>query len=643
MAIVEMKHLTLLAPKADRDRLLRALQKMNCVEISPPQEENAAYGETDSAGAQETGEEMKRIEWALSQLSKFDKSQKPLFGTFEEIPQERAAAVLADEKHYWHTVETMEGFERRRGELKGIEARAQAGIEQYEPWEGLGQAPDRALALGRQMIYLAGSIPGRNADKLREAFDALQIAAFDIVGSTRDSALIVAAIHRSVEKEARAALEQADFSQESFSALRDRPPAEYVQELKKRIAQANAERDQMQKDLAGFAGDIEGLKILYEILDQQKRRQEAAGRFAVTESTFLAEGWVPAESAEKVEKKIRKLSPVAAMELRDPLDEEQPPVQLHNNKFASAFEPVVEGYSLPDYRGIDPTAVMAPFYACLFGMMLSDAGYGLVMALLIPVFMKVKHIKFKDAKLLYLLTYGGIATIVWGLVYNTVFGFNPLPEKLWLLDAVNNSLPVMGVCIGVGALHLFAGLGVGAYMNFKRGKPLAALADQIAWCTLICGLGMLLLEQTKKIGQILAIASVVIILLFTKRGEKNPFKRILGGLSALYGISGWVSDLLSYMRLFGMGLATGVIGMVFNQLIGMIWGAGIIGKIIGAVLFVGCHAFNLGINALGAYVHSCRLQYIEFFGKFYEDGGRPFAPLGVKPKYVSIQPGEAEK
>ena len=392
MAIVEMKHLTLLAPKADRDRLLRALQKMNCVEISPPQEENAAYGETDSAGAQETGEQMKRIEWALSQLSKFDKSQKPLFGTFEEIPQERAAAVLADEKHYWHTVETMEGFERRRGELKGIEARAQAGIEQYEPWEGLGQAPDRALAPGRQMIYLAGSIPGRNADKLREAFDALQIAAFDIVGSTRDSALIVAAIHRSVEKEARAALEQADFSQESFSALRDRPPAEYVQELKKRIAQANAERDQMQKDLAGFAGDIEGLKILYEILDQQKRRQEAAGRFAVTESTFLAEGWVPAESAEKVEKKIRKLSPVAAMELRDPLDEEQPPVQLHNNKFASAFEPVVEGYSLPDYRGIDPTAVMAPFYACLFGMMLSDAGYGLVMALLIPVFMKVKHI-----------------------------------------------------------------------------------------------------------------------------------------------------------------------------------------------------------------------------------------------------------
>ena len=264
------------------------------------------------------------------------------------------------------------------------------------------------------------------------------------------------------------------------------------------------------------------------------------------------------------------------------------------------------------------------------------------MALLIPIFMKIKKIKFENAKMLYLLTYGGIATIIWGLIYNTVFGFNPLPQKYWLLDSVNNSMPVMIVCIGVGAVHLFAGLAVAAYMNFKRHDPLAALADQIAWATLLVGLGLLMLDATKQIGQIMALVSVAIILLFTKRGEKNPIKRIFGGLGALYGVTSWVSDLLSYMRLFGMGLATGVIGMVFNQLIGMIWGAGIIGKVIGAVLFVGCHAFNLGINALGAYVHSCRLQYIEFFGKFYEDGGKPFTPLGTKPKYVSIQPAQAE-
>ena len=145
------------------------------------------------------------------------------------------------------------------------------------------------------------------------------------------------------------------------------------------------------------------------------------------------------------------------------------------------------------------------------------------------------------------------------------------------------------------------------------------------------------MPSLKEAGKIMAIASVAVILLMTGRDKRNPFKRLMSGLSALYGITGWVSDILSYMRLFGMGLATGVIGMVFNILIGMVWNAGIIGKPIAVVLFVVCHLFNLGINALGAYVHACRLQYIEFFGKFYEDGGKPFKPLDMQTRYVSIQ------
>ena len=135
----------------------------------------------------------------------------------------------------------------------------------------------------------------------------------------------------------------------------------------------------------------------------------------------------------------------------------------------------------------------------------------------------------------------------------------------------------------------------------------------------------------------MAIAGVALIVLFAGREKKNPFARLMGGLGALYGATSWISDILSYMRLFGMGLATGVIGMVINQLIGMVFSAGIVGKIIGSVLFVGAHAFNLGINALGAYVHSCRLQYIEFFGKFYEEGGVAFKPLNYNTRYVNFK------
>lgn len=636
MAIVEMKRLTLLAPKADREKLLRTLQRLGCVQVESAQEEPAAG--TDEAELTRTQELLQRLSWALRKLSKYDDAGKPMFGAYPEIPHEEAERALADQARYVGLVERLEGFERRQGELRGIEARSQAALQQYTPWRAMDEAPARALAPTARVLYAAGTIQARNLQKLEETFLQLEYAALSVVGPSREKLCVVAAMHRQVEKEAMAALEEAGFAGESFAALGDQTPAQYVQGLHTQLEEVARERAQIDADTAAMAGDIRGLKILYEATAQRLERQKAAQRFAVTETTFLLRGWVPAPAAEPTAERIRKISPACAMEFTDPTDEDAPPIQLSNNRFASPFESVVEGYSLPDYRGIDPTAVMAPFYACLFGMMVSDAGYGLIMALLIPVFMKVKKIKFENAKMLYLLTYGGIATVIWGLVYNTVFGFNPLPDSLWLLDSVNNSLPVMAVCLAVGALHLFTGLGMAAYMNFKRGDPLAALADQIAWFTLLCGAGLLLLPQTKQVGTVMVAVSVVIILLFTKRGERNPFKRIFGGLGALYGVTSWVSDLLSYMRLFGMGLATGVIGMVFNQLIGMIWGAGIVGKVIGAVLFVFCHGFNLGINVLGAYVHSCRLQYIEFFGKFYEDGGRPFSPLTSKPKYVSIEP-----
>ena len=366
-------------------------------------------------------------------------------------------------------------------------------------------------------------------------------------------------------------------------------------------------------------------------------RLKARERVAETDSAFYITGWAPAHLTEKIEKRLKELSPSCSMEIREPLPEEEPPVALQNSRAATPFESVVEGFALPAYRAYDPTAIMAPFYACLFGMMLSDAGYGLLMAVLIPIFIKVRKIKFENAKMLNLLMWGGIATVVWGLIYNTVFGFNVLPKSLWLLDPMTNSLPVMGVCLGVGALHLFTGLGVAAYMNFKRHDPVAAISDQFSWMILLIGLGLLILPATAQIGQYMAILGAGIILLMAGRERKNPFKRLIKGFSSLYGITSWLSDLLSYMRLFGMGLATGVIGMVFNQLIGMVMGGGVVGMVLGVVLFVFCHAFNLAINALGAYVHSCRLQYIEFFGKFYEEGGKPFKPLNTKTRYVSIK------
>lgn len=637
MAIAQMKHLLMLSPLSDENKLLRAMQKLRCVQI----EKNEEAGDTVPAveGIEQTRDHLKRILWALDKLARFDRDPKPMFNTFPEADAQAVAETEARREELLDMIGRMEEAERRRNEMHAQDAHDQAWLDQYRPWSGLDEPPGKILTAKGPVRFFAGTLPASSLGKLEDELNKLGLSGYEQVGSNRDQACVLVTCHREKEKELPAILDACDFTTESFSPLGDQNIPDFISEIEKNLKERNEERDRLDLYTVTCSENIAQLKILYELESAELRRKESAQRFIVTESTFLLTGWVPAENADRLINRISEISPSTCIELRDPEEDENPPIRLKNNRFASAFEPVVEGYSLPDYRGIDPTAVMAPFYACLFGMMVSDAGYGALMVLALPVFMKIRKIRFENAKMLWLLTWGGVATVIWGLIYNTVFGFNPLPVSI--LDSVNNSLPVMAVCVGMGAVHLFTGLGVGAYMNFKRHQPMAAFADQIAWATLLIGLGLLILgDPIRKVGIALALASVLIILLFTKRGEKNPLKRITGGLGALYGITSWVSDLLSYMRLFGMGLATGVIGMVFNQLIGMVWDAGVIGKVLGAVLFVGCHGFNLAINALGAYVHSCRLQYIEFFGKFYEEGGKPFEPLDTKAKYVSIPAGE---
>lgn len=635
MAIVEMKRIDLLAMRQDQKKLLRAMQRMGCVEVTPIRGENLEnYQRQDSTRLQQLETIMDRLRWTIGQLSQYNRQKPPFLGSLPDADAGDVAFAQQHEDALLALLDQAEELEKTGGDLRGQLARIQVAQEQLEPWKSL-DIPVESIVSTRSVFQQAGTMNKGLVPELMEKY-AGQPVYVQVLGEVRGSAYLWIIAHASLAGELSETLKAASFAPAQFGDVRG-TVAQRLEAYDREREEINRRAQQVTQQWQEMANaNLTRLKTWYDLLQIEKDQQEAAKRTIGTGQAFLLRGWVPAALGDKVGAELQKLSPTCAVEVYAPAEDDEPPVLLHNGKFAMPFESVVEGFALPSPKGIDPTAVMAPFYALLFGMMLSDAGYGLVMALAIPLLLKLKKPGKNSVKMLWLLFYSAIATVICGAIYNTWFGFN-LPVKS-ILDPINDPMPVMIICMGVGVVHLYAGMILAAYMNIKRGKPQDAVFDQLSWMMLVSGLIMLVAGGViGEIGKWMAIIGVAIILIWAGREKgKNPFKRLISGLGSLYGATSWISDILSYMRLFGMGLATGVIGMVINQLVGMAFSSGIIGAVIGSVLFVGAHAFNLGINALGAYVHSCRLQYIEFFGKFYEEGGVAFRPLAYNTHYVNI-------
>jgi V/A-type H+-transporting ATPase subunit I len=301
-------------------------------------------------------------------------------------------------------------------------------------------------------------------------------------------------------------------------------------------------------------------------------------------------------------------------------------------------------FSVPNAREIDPNRFVAFFYCLLFGMMLGDAGYGIVITL--GCWLVLKLLKpVGGKKLVQVIMMGGVSTIFWGIMFGGWFGIQGLENTIlrpYLLSPMNNPLEMLGLSIGIGLFQILFGMGISMAQKFKNGRAIDALLDILPWHIFFLGIilmvvSMLLGFDLGGIPTYLMIAALAVIVLFGGRSKKGIAGKILGGLSGLYKVVGFLSDLLSYSRLFGLALAGGVIAMVFNLLGGLLMGS-IISIPFAIVIFLVGHIFNIAINLLGTYVHDSRLQYIEFFSRFYEGEGYLFAPLGSVTRYTTIIP-----
>ncbi|NLX71520.1 MAG: V-type ATP synthase subunit I, partial [Clostridiales bacterium] len=311
------------------------------------------------------------------------------------------------------------------------------------------------------------------------------------------------------------------------------------------------------------------------------------------------------------------------------------PVLLSNAKLVEPFEVITELYSLPDPRGLDPNLYMAPFFFVFFGMMLSDAGYGIITSLLAGYALYKFKLAGTGKKFAAMLFLCGISTVIWGAIFGGWFGDLITLKPLWI-NPLDNPLSVLILSFVMGVVQIYAGIILNAYKNIRAGHVADALMDQGLWLVLLTGLLMFVKPELTSVGKYMAALGAIGLILTQGRAQKSIIKKFTSGVLSLYDITGYLSDVLSYSRLLALGLTTGVIATVINTMAKTVAG-NIIGYIVMALIIVGGHVFNLAINVLGAYVHSSRLQYIEFFSKFYDSGGRAFDPLRVKTTYVDLE------
>ena len=416
-----------------------------------------------------------------------------------------------------------------------------------------------------------------------------------------------------------------------------------------RKTKLQGEIDDVLDEIKELAKSKDHIEEYQDILTIELDKKRTRAKLLKTKKTFYMEGWVPEGKVEAVKNLLDANE--CYYEFRDPVEGEEVPVLLKTSKLFKPVEAITEMYSLPAYGTFDPTTIFALWYICFFGMMFSDACYGLLMVVVLGVVLKKYNLEGTMYKMVKLLFYCGISTTFWGVMFGGYFGnlFTVIAETffgktfkippLWF-DPLDDPLKLLIISIALGVAHLFLGLAIQGYIYLKDGKVVDFICDIVLWYTTIIGLflwigGGVIGGAAPVIGKWMSIISIVGLALTGGRDRKG-FGKAVGGFSNVYNITSWLSDILSYARILALGLATGAIAQVVNTM-GALAGGGIKGAIVFLLVFIFGHLLNFAINVLGAFIHSARLQFVEFFGKFYVDGGEAFDPLRKNTKYIKIE------
>ena len=635
-----MKHLRLLGMESEREALLKAMQDMECVEISSIDGSEEAlksgFAKPDDKALMSAQEASRAYRTALASLDRFAPEKKGMFRKRQGVS--RAAFFSAESEENARTAaETINKDTRRLGEIESERTKNEALRATLAPWltvdAPLGGA-DGALA-----VFFGTAGLNVTDDALKALADSLDgLLTWQQASSDRSLRYLLVMCHGSVKERALSALRDLGFSTVSFRGMTG-TAKENDKALAENLAALEKERQEIEQRIAGLGGKRE---VLLEASDRAAialRREEAKSRLVGTDKVFLLEGWLPADRCAEIEKTLKPFT--CAIETREPTEDEYPqvPVQLKNNKLTRPLNMVTEMYSLPAYGTLDPNPLMAPFFILFYGIMMADMGYGLLMMIASVIISKKYRPKGTSGELFSLLGLCGISTFIMGALTGGFFGdfltqlvaiVSPgtvfaLPK---LFDPLDDLTMILIGSMALGMVQIVTGMAISLIEKCKRKKFLDAFFEEITWWIVFVGIALLALGKG---AAVLYVGCALVLLGPIVQGK--GWGKLTGVFGSLYNhVTGYFGDILSYTRLMALMLAGSVIAQVFNMLAAM--PGNVIAFIIISMLG---NAMNFGLNLLGCYVHDLRLQCLEFFNKFYVDGGKPFRPMTLDTEYVDLQ------
>lgn len=664
MAVVTMKKLRLVGLASEKQKIIGGLLRSGSVHLKPTEELELTVRRTETQQLEEAASVRSRLSVALDFLSAQEKEakrlidggvlpseayraeKKPLLFVREEISADDFEKVELEEARLLAVCDELENLAVEKKEIAKKRAALLSLRGELSPYLAFPLKFSEVKGT-KHTDFLLGTVKSlKDAEKkisdLAEEKGATATVLPILGEKGKSGGLIVFSV---VAKEDRVVYESSLSAfgyvpcAFSFDCTAAEKRAE-IDETLDELAVADAEKT---KKALEYLSARKELKLLSDHVAFRAEMTRADGEFAKTEKTFVLEGFVPESAAANVEKTLKKATKNIFVVWEEVEEKDCPPTLLRNNGLVGAYETITNTYSPPSYYEIDPNPAVAVFYFIFFGIMLGDAGYGLILA--IAAFLAVKFLKMEKGTkdLLTVFGLGGISGIVWGILFGGIFSIDGIEPVLF--TPMNDPIMMLVLCFALGLLHIFVGMGYQAADLIGHGKAMDAVYDIFSWYAIFLGAGLAILpvfmggmpEFIQTIGWIVLAAGAFLLMFGGAIRGKGVVGRIVGAIKPLYGIVNYFSDIMSYSRLFGLCLASGVIGLVFNTLGGVLLSIPFVGWLLAAVIYLIGHTLNFAIGLLGIYVHDSRLQYIEFFGRFYHGGGKLFSPLGANLKYVTIK------